>query len=118
MTQLEYIADLFVKSATAAQRQYEALRAYFADTMPQHTAAERFGYTCGTVWNLCAEFRKSCELPHAQAQYADRVLLSHPLDHRRSLMEAWHTSIHALGTGQSFDLNFRTIPYHGSDALV
>ena len=39
----------------------------------------------------------------------------------RSLMESWHAATQALGIdlglGQSFDLDFHTIPYHGHDAL-
>ena len=38
------------------------------------------------------------------------------------LMRRWHDAVHGLGIplggGQSFDLDFHTIPYHGDDALV
>ena len=38
------------------------------------------------------------------------------------LMDRWHKAVESLGVslggGQSFDLDFHTIPYHGDDALV
>ena len=38
------------------------------------------------------------------------------------IMARWHKAVHSigveLGLGQSFDLDFHTIPYHGDDALV
>ncbi len=46
------------------------------------------------------------------------------VDHRDrpALMDRWHHAVRGLGVelggGQSFDLEFHTIPYHGDDALI
>ena len=41
---------------------------------------------------------------------------------RPALMDRWHLAVRGLGVelggGQSFDLDFHTIPYHGDDALI
>ena len=47
----------FEEPATARQRQYEALRAYFLDQLPTTEAAQRFGYTPGAFRVLCHDFR-------------------------------------------------------------
>ncbi|MGQ0734064.1 MAG: hypothetical protein ACT4QD_10445 [Acidobacteriota bacterium] len=39
------------------QRQYEALRAYFAEGAPSDTVARRFGYQPGAFRVLCWRFR-------------------------------------------------------------
>src|SRR5262249_21053334 len=56
----------FLDPATAAQRQYEALRAYFVDGLPSHQAAQRFGYTPGSFRVLCHQFRHD---PHNRAAF-------------------------------------------------
>ena len=48
----------FEEPATARQRQYEALRAYFLDQLPTAEAARRFGYAPGTFRVLCHNFRR------------------------------------------------------------
>jgi hypothetical protein len=50
-------ARFFLDPATAGQRQYEALRAYFVEGLPSHQAAQRFGYTPGSFRVLCHQFR-------------------------------------------------------------
>jgi DNA-directed RNA polymerase specialized sigma24 family protein len=45
---------------TAAQRQYEALRAVIIDELPQKEVAERFGYTYDSLRQLLHEFRTAC----------------------------------------------------------
>jgi hypothetical protein len=47
----------FEEPATARQRQYEALRAYFVDEMPSSEAARCFGYSPGAFRVLCHSFR-------------------------------------------------------------
>jgi len=47
----------FEEPATARQRQYEALRAYFVDEMPSSEAARCFGYSPGAFRVLCHTFR-------------------------------------------------------------
>jgi len=47
----------FAEPRHPRQRQYEALRAYFADGMPSAAAARRFGYTPGAFRVLCHAFR-------------------------------------------------------------
>ena len=48
----------FEEPATARQRQYEALRAYFLDQLPTAEAARRFGYSPGAFRVLCHDFRR------------------------------------------------------------
>jgi len=48
----------FEEPATARQRQYEALRAYFLDQVPTTDVARRFGYTPGAFRVLCHDFRR------------------------------------------------------------
>jgi transposase len=47
----------FAKPATARQRQYEALRAFYVDQLPSAEVARRFGYSAGTFRVLCHAFR-------------------------------------------------------------
>lgn len=47
----------FAKPATARQRQYEALRAFYVDQMPSAEVARRFGYSAGGFRVLCHDFR-------------------------------------------------------------
>jgi transposase len=49
--------DYFTHPTTAAQRRYEALRAYLYDDEPAETVASRFGYTAATVRQLASELR-------------------------------------------------------------
>ena len=49
--------QFFLEPAQPRHRQYEALRAYFADGMPSAEAARRFGYTPGAFRVLCHAFR-------------------------------------------------------------
>jgi hypothetical protein len=48
----------FAQPATARQRQYEALRAYFLDNQPSAEVARRFGYSPGAFRVLCHSFRR------------------------------------------------------------
>jgi hypothetical protein len=50
-------ARIFLEPQHPRQRQYEALRAYFAEGMPSAAAARRFGYTPGAFRVLCHAFR-------------------------------------------------------------
>ena len=53
------LAQVFLDPANSAQRRYEMLRACFVDNEPLQAVAERFGYSYGTVRNLCSEFRRN-----------------------------------------------------------
>jgi len=50
-------AEFFRQPATAAHRQYEALRAYFVEGLPAAAVAKQFGYTTAAVYALCRDFR-------------------------------------------------------------
>lgn len=50
-------AAFFQQPATAAHRQYEALRAYFVEGLPAAAVAKQFGYTTAAVYALCRDFR-------------------------------------------------------------
>ncbi|HTU02298.1 MAG TPA: hypothetical protein VMG58_10800 [Candidatus Sulfotelmatobacter sp.] len=51
-------ARFFLAPEHPRQRQYEALRAYFAEGCPSAEAARRFGYTPGSFRVLCHKFRQ------------------------------------------------------------
>jgi hypothetical protein len=50
--------SFFTKPATASQRQYEALRAYFIEELATTEVARRFGYTPAAFRMLCYDFRR------------------------------------------------------------
>ena len=54
-------ADFFAAPDSAAQRQYEALRAYFVDKLPSAEVACRFGYSSGSFRVLCHQFRHDAD---------------------------------------------------------
>ena len=49
----------FLEPTSPAQRQYEALRAYFVEGLPSTDVSGRFGYTPGSFRVLCHHFRRS-----------------------------------------------------------
>jgi hypothetical protein len=51
-------AEYFTAPACAAQRRYEALRAYFLDEMPAAEVADRFGYSTASVHQMATLLRK------------------------------------------------------------
>src|SRR5260221_10634785 len=51
-------AEYFTTPAGAAQRRYEALRAYFTEEMPASEAADRFGYSTASVHQMATLLRK------------------------------------------------------------
>jgi hypothetical protein len=51
-------AEYFTDPAGAAQRRYEALRAYFLDKMPAAEVADRFGYSTASVHQMATLLRK------------------------------------------------------------
>jgi transposase len=51
-------ARFFLEPRSAAQRQYEALRAYFVENLPSREAAHRFSYSPGAFRVLCWQFRR------------------------------------------------------------
>jgi transposase len=51
-------AEYFTAPAGAAQRRYEALRAYFLDGMPAAEVADRFGYSTASVHQMATLLRK------------------------------------------------------------
>src|SRR5271169_3442411 len=51
-------AEYFTSPASAAQRRYEALRAYFLDEVPAAEVADRFGYSTASVHQMATLLRK------------------------------------------------------------
>ena len=51
-------AEYFTAPAGAAQRRYEALRAYFLEEMPAAEAADRFGYSTASIHQMATLLRK------------------------------------------------------------
>jgi len=51
----------FLTPASAKQRQYEALRAYFVEGRPSREVARAFGYSTGSFQVLCHHFRRETD---------------------------------------------------------
>jgi transposase len=51
-------AEYFTAPAGAAQRRYEALRAYFLDEMPAAEVADRFGYSTASIHQMASLLRQ------------------------------------------------------------
>ncbi len=51
-------AEYFLQPTGAAQRRYEALRAYFLNDMPAAEVADRFGYSTASVHQMATLLRK------------------------------------------------------------
>jgi len=51
-------AEYFTAPAGAAQRRYEALRAYFLDEMPAAEVADRFGYSTASIHQMATLLRQ------------------------------------------------------------
>jgi hypothetical protein len=49
--------EYFVVPRNATHRQYEALRAFFVESRPDHEVAKAFGYSLGSFRVLCSHFR-------------------------------------------------------------
>jgi transposase len=54
-------ARFFLEPEQPRHRQYEAIRAYFAESLPAKEAAAKFGYTVGAFHVLCHKFRNDPE---------------------------------------------------------
>lgn len=50
--------DFFINPNNVAQKQYEALRAYFVDNLPANVVADKFGYTYRGFTTLISDFYK------------------------------------------------------------
>lgn len=61
-------AEYFTEPAGAAQRRYEALRAYFLEEMPAAEVADRFGYSTATVHQMATLLRKGRLVLFAEAR--------------------------------------------------
>jgi transposase len=59
--QLSSEARFFLEPIQPKHRQYEALRAYFAENLPAKEAATRFGYSQGAFHVMCHKFRNDPE---------------------------------------------------------
>ena len=57
------LASPFLNPQNNAHTRYETLRAAFVDKLPLRDVAKRFGFSYGTVRNLCSEFRKNPDMP-------------------------------------------------------
>ena len=61
-------AEYFTEPASAAQRRYEVLRAYFLDEMPAAEVADRFGYSTASVHQMATLLRKGQAEPVQRRQ--------------------------------------------------
>jgi transposase len=53
------LSSAFIEPRNTTHRQYEALRAFFADGRPQAEVAKRFGYSVAAFRVMCCVFRKN-----------------------------------------------------------
>lgn len=122
----------FLEPSTSAQRQYEALRAFFLEEVPSAEAAQRFGYTPGSFRVLVHDFRHDPApqfflLPHRGPDSAPK---SDPLRERIITLRKQNFSLydirdllreegHALGTSTIAailkDEGFSKLPRRGDD---
>jgi len=58
---LSQCRHFFVTPASAKQRQYEALRAFFVEGRPSRDVARAFGYSTGSFQVLCHHFRRDTD---------------------------------------------------------
>jgi hypothetical protein len=122
----------FLEPSTSAQRQDEALRAFFLEEVPSAEAAQRFGYTPGSFRVLVHDFRHDPApqfflLPHRGPDSAPK---SDPLRESIITLRKQHFSLydirdllreegHALGTSTIAailkDEGFSKLPRRGDD---
>jgi hypothetical protein len=122
----------FLEPSNSAQRQYEALRAFFIEELPSAEAAKRFGYTPGSFRVLVHDFRHDPDPqffipPH---RGPDSAPTSDPLRERIITLRKQNFSIydirdllreegHALGTSTIAAIlkeeGFSKLPRRGDD---
>lgn len=124
--------QFFLEPSNSAQRQYEALRAFFIEEIPSAEAAKRFGYTPGSFRVLVHDFRHD---PAPQffippQRGPDSAPKSDPLRERIITLRKQHFSLddmrdllreegHALGTSTIAAIlkeeGFSKLPRRGDD---
>ena len=124
--------QFFLEPSNSAQRQYEALRAFFIEEIPSAEAAKRFGYTPGSFRVLVHDFRHDpapqCFIPPQRGP--DSAPKSAPLRDRIITLRKQNFSIynirdllreegHALGTSTIAAIlkeeGFSKLPRRGDD---
>ena len=95
---LTQYARYFLKPQNANHRQYEALRAYFVQSLPSAETARRFGYTPGSFRVLCTEFRKHPQRPFflAPAKGPSTAPKSDPMRERIIALRKQNLSIYDI----------------------
>jgi hypothetical protein len=88
----------FLEPSNSAQRQYEALRAFFIEEIPSAEAAKRFGYTPGRFRVLVHDFRHDpdpqCFIPPHRGP--DSAPKADPLRERIITRRKQHFSLYAI----------------------
>jgi hypothetical protein len=119
-------AEFFTEPATAAQRRYEALRAYFVDDAPAAQVADRFGYSTASVHQMAsllragrmeffADTKPGPKGPRKAGRVRDRVLALRAED--RSVTEI-ATALHGEGTPVSAQTVWTILQAEGIGRLV
>ncbi len=73
--------QFFTSPACIAQRQYEALRAFYVDGFSAADAAKRFGYTLSTFYSMVRDFKQLLKRDDSYAEFfADRRKGRKPID--------------------------------------
>jgi hypothetical protein len=70
-------AEFFTQPANAAQRRYEALRAYFVDEASAVEVADRFGYSAASVHQFASLLRSGRMEFFADTKPGTTVRVSH-----------------------------------------
>jgi len=119
-------AEFFTQPATAAQRRYEALRAYFVEEMSAAGVADQFGYSTASVHQMAtllrggrmeffAETKPGPKGPRKAGRVRDRVLALRAQD--RSVTEI-ATALAAEGTPVSAQTVWTILDAEGIGRLV
>src|SRR5712691_5064469 len=99
-------ARFFLEPKSPAQRQYEALRAYFVQDLPSNEVARRFSYTPGAFRVLCFQFRH--QRPEFFSQRKPGPKSQPKTDAARPLIIALRKQNHSV-----YDIE-RTLKTHGT----
>ena len=63
------VREFFTQPQNTAQKQYEALRAFYVEKQPAAEVAERFGYTLSSFYQLSSDFKKQLEQGNPSGEY-------------------------------------------------
>jgi hypothetical protein len=107
-------AEFFTEPSGAAQRRYEAMRAYFVDEKPAARVADRFGYSTASVHQMATLLRSGRMRPFADTRPGPKgpVKATGPVRDRVISLRARHlavTQIAAILTEEGTPVSAQTV---------